>query len=85
MSAGGAVIVPPGTFRLSKRLVVRPAKPLVLRGLAPDASRLVWAGNTTEGIAILPAGAADPLTNDAQVIVSGATHCAIPHNARACR
>ena len=71
-SAGGVVTFPAGTFAISKRLRIVPTKPLVLRGLAPDISRLVWRGNTTEGIAILPAGWAEPLMNDALVTVTGA-------------
>jgi hypothetical protein len=65
-------VVPAGTFLLRKRLIIAQSRPFVLRGIAPDASRLVWAGNTTEGIAVNPCGKADPLMNDALVTVSRA-------------
>ena len=43
----------------------------MLRGLAPDMSRLHWHGGTTEGVSIEPTGAPESLANDAHVSVTG--------------
>lgn len=65
------MLIPAGTFLLNRRLTIAPSRPFILRGAAADASRLVWSGNTTEGIAVKPAGKANPLMNDALFTFTG--------------
>ena len=64
-------MVPVGTFRLSRRFTIATTRPFVIRGASPDASRFVWTGDATEGIAIKPSGKAEPLMNDALVTITG--------------
>jgi hypothetical protein len=65
------VEIPAGSFRVSSRLNINPTKPFALKGLAPDVSRLVWTGKTTEGVCITPKGSVDPCCNDGSVTVTG--------------
>ena len=69
--AGGVVVVPAGSFKVTKRLAIAPHKPFALEGPGPDISRLAWSGDGTEGISITPQGCLEPTCNDAAVKVSG--------------
>ena len=70
--AGGVLHFPAGTFKLAKRLAVTTRKPLVVRGLGSDVSRLLWIDTASQGIAITPSGQVSTFCNDGQVTLTGA-------------
>lgn len=68
--AGGVLYIPPGTFKINKRLDIETCKPFVIRGAAQDVSRLLWHECAEgEGIGIEPSGCVSKVVNDGHVSV----------------